>query len=86
MALERIDGIRDEPIILTYPARLIVRESFIPRTKGIEREVVKSRFVSSYSKRNGFFTTSYYTYSQNPMSAGNNFAILLACNQIGIHG
>lgn len=33
MALERIDGIRDEPIILTYPARLIVRESFIPRTK-----------------------------------------------------
>ncbi len=65
MALERIDGIRDEPIILTYPARLIVRESFIPRTKGIEREVVKSRFVSSYSKRNGFFTTSYYTYSQN---------------------
>lgn len=59
MALERIDGIRDEPIILTYPARLIVRESFIPRTKGIEREVVKSRFVSSYSKRNGFFTTSY---------------------------
>ncbi|MGS6483773.1 substrate-binding domain-containing protein [Enterococcus faecium] len=33
MALERIDGIRDEPIILTYPARLIVRDSFIPRTK-----------------------------------------------------
>ncbi len=41
MALERIDGIRDEPIILTYPARLIVRDSFIPRTKDIEKEVVK---------------------------------------------
>ncbi len=55
MALERIDGIRDEPIILTYPARLIVRKVLSQEQKGIEREVVKSRFVSSYSKRNGFF-------------------------------
>ena len=83
MALERIDGIRDEPIILTYPARLIVRKVLSQEQK-VLKEVVKSRFVSSYSKRNGF--SQPLTYSQNPMSAGNNFAILLACNQIGIHG
>lgn len=30
LALERIDGIRDEPLIVTYPTKLIIRESFIP--------------------------------------------------------
>jgi len=31
LAVERIDQIRDEPIILTYPTRLVVRESFVPK-------------------------------------------------------
>ena len=30
LAVERIDGLRDEPIIVTYPTRLIIRESFNP--------------------------------------------------------
>jgi LacI family transcriptional regulator len=31
MAVERIDGLRDEPIILTYPTKLVVRDSFRPK-------------------------------------------------------
>ncbi|HJF18789.1 MAG TPA: LacI family DNA-binding transcriptional regulator [Enterococcus columbae] len=31
LALERIDGIRTEPIIVTYPTNLVVRESFVPK-------------------------------------------------------
>ncbi|MFV0557728.1 MAG: LacI family DNA-binding transcriptional regulator [Enterococcus sp.] len=31
MALERIDGLREDPIIVTYPTHLVVRESFIPQ-------------------------------------------------------
>ena len=31
LAVERIDQIRDEPIILTYPTRLVVRESFVTK-------------------------------------------------------
>ncbi|OWW45361.1 LacI family transcriptional regulator [Enterococcus hirae 81-15-F4] len=30
LAVERIDGLREEPIIVTYPTRLIIRESFNP--------------------------------------------------------
>ncbi|OQO71572.1 LacI family transcriptional regulator [Enterococcus villorum] len=30
LAVERIDHLRDDPIILTYPTKLVVRESFIP--------------------------------------------------------
>ena len=33
LAVERIDHLREEPIIVTYPTRLIVRESFVPQTK-----------------------------------------------------
>ncbi|MGM9902429.1 LacI family transcriptional regulator [Enterococcus sp. 10A9_DIV0425] len=31
LAVERIERIRDEPIIMTFPTQLIVRESFIPK-------------------------------------------------------
>ncbi|GBD71783.1 putative LacI family transcriptional regulator [Tetragenococcus halophilus subsp. halophilus] len=30
LAKERIDHIRDEPVVMTFPSKLIVRESFIP--------------------------------------------------------
>lgn len=33
LALERIDNIRDENIILTYPTHLVVRESFVPKVQ-----------------------------------------------------
>ncbi len=36
LAVERIDQLREEPIIVTYPTRLIVRESFVPKSSHTE--------------------------------------------------
>ena len=30
LANERIEGIRQEPVVLTFPSKLVIRESFVP--------------------------------------------------------